>query len=391
MTQLELPVRSSLDASSHLSEFFSNLEDCRDKSAVTHGLHPYPAKFIPHIPRELIRSYSMPGDLVWDPMCGSGTTLVEAMLEGRNAVGTDINPVAALASRAKTTPLTKLELVEARQLASKFRSEAQACTQPGWRNELVLPEFHNRDHWFDKQVCRELQFAKELIGTTESPHVRDLALCVFSSLIVPFSNQESETRWRAKRRDVSPGQVVEKLGLKLSAATDAVIGLAEISKGEAEVRCVDARESELSDETVDLVVTSPPYANSHDYYLYNKLRLFWLGFDVAPIQDQEIGSRNKHSDRKEGIETYLEAIAGVLAEVRRTLTPRGVAVIVVGDAVIRGEFYPMDSLMRSAAEAAELELEEQFAFDHRRFNRTFQKGFGTAVKKSTHVLVLRRA
>ncbi len=324
-------------------------------------------------------------------MCGSGTTLVEAMLEGRNAVGTDINPVAALASRAKTTPLTKLELVEARQLASKFRSEAQACTQPGWRNELVLPEFHNRDHWFDKQVCRELQFAKELIGTTESPHVRDLALCVFSSLIVPFSNQESETRWRAKRRDVSPGQVVEKLGLKLSAATDAVIGLAEISKGEAEVRCVDARESELSDETVDLVVTSPPYANSHDYYLYNKLRLFWLGFDVAPIQDQEIGSRNKHSDRKEGIETYLEAIAGVLAEVRRTLTPRGVAVIVVGDAVIRGEFYPMDSLMRSAAEAAELELEEQFAFDHRRFNRTFQKGFGTAVKKSTHVLVLRRA
>ena len=69
-----------------LAYFFESIHECSDKRSLTHGLHPYPAKFIPHIPRELIREFSGPGDIMLDPMCGSGTALAEAALAGRKSL-----------------------------------------------------------------------------------------------------------------------------------------------------------------------------------------------------------------------------------------------------------------------------------------------------------------
>src|SRR5438067_5296644 len=70
---------------------------------LTHGLHPYPAKYIPQIPNTLIKTLSYAGETVADIFCGSGTTLVEALMLGRNALGIDANPLACLISDAKTT------------------------------------------------------------------------------------------------------------------------------------------------------------------------------------------------------------------------------------------------------------------------------------------------
>src|SRR5690606_19395888 len=127
-----------------------------DKNTVTHGLHPYPAKFIPHIPRELIKAYSRPGETVWDPMCGSGTSLVEAALGGREAIGSDINPIAILASKAKTTPLTSRSRDEIRGLLLRIR--VNSTVWPGGRPDRrpVIPEFHNREHWFSPRATHEL-------------------------------------------------------------------------------------------------------------------------------------------------------------------------------------------------------------------------------------------
>ena len=79
---------------------------------LTHGLHPYPAKFIPQIPNALIQELSSVGETIADIFCGSGTTLLEALQLKRNAVGIDANPLAALISRAKTTPLADSEFEE---------------------------------------------------------------------------------------------------------------------------------------------------------------------------------------------------------------------------------------------------------------------------------------
>ena len=138
-----------------------------------------------------------------------------------------------------------------------------------------------------------------------------------------------------------------------------------------------------------LVVTSPPYANSHDYYLYNKLRMFWLDHDVSGVQSREIGSRNRHSDMKEGIDTYTDAMHSVLRECRRVIRAGGAAAIVVADAVIRGEFFDMGEMYNEIAAGAGFKPEAAYRFGHRQFNATFQRGFGTTRHKETHVLVYR--
>src|ERR1041385_186183 len=76
-------------------------------SHLTHGLHPYPAKYIPQIPHTLIRELSSPGETIADIFCGSGTALVEALLLGRHAVGCDANPLACLISEAQPARLVE--------------------------------------------------------------------------------------------------------------------------------------------------------------------------------------------------------------------------------------------------------------------------------------------
>lgn len=369
-----------------LEQFFAAIHECRDKGYATHGIHPYPAKFIPHIPRELLLAYSRKGDTVWDPLCGSGTTLVEAAIAGRSAVGGDLNPIAVLVSKAKTTSLDDFARRELKGLTETL----EAATGSTEFFDLELPEFHNRDHWFDPRVSQELAFALARVQELESEAAANLANCSFSAILVGVSRQESETRWSAVDKPVVPGRAIARLARRIDESVTRVDEYSELALADVRVSMEDARASSVEDESIELVVTSPPYANAHDYYLYNKLRMFWLGHEVRSVQDAEIGSRNKHSDRRESIETYLDAMQDVMTEMLRGLAKGGKAVIVVADAVIRGSLFKMDTLLAERGELAGFALEHSFVFDHRRFNSAFQRGFGTRYEKSTHVLVLKK-
>ena len=87
----------------------------RHQSFLTHGLHKFPAKFFPELPRYLIRRYSREGHQVLDPMCGSGTVPLEAMLAKRNAIGIDIDPMARLITKTKTTLIEESVLRDAQE------------------------------------------------------------------------------------------------------------------------------------------------------------------------------------------------------------------------------------------------------------------------------------
>lgn len=385
MTIAAIEPRESAD----LEAFFSRLHECRNKSEHVHGLHPYPAKFIPHIPRALIGALASEGDVILDPMCGSGTTLVEASVAGHQSVGVDLNPIATLVSRAKTTALSHTARQALRSLAARFEAAATDATTHEDVAEATLPVFHNRDKWFASNVLRELAYAKEAILDLRESEARDFGLCAFSSILVAVSNQESETRWCAKPHDLPDGATLQKLATKLTDGLARAVAFTDIRGASSTVHTGDARHLPVADESVGLVVTSPPYANSHDYYLYNKLRMFWLSHDVADVQRREIGSRNRHSDLKEDISTYTAAMLTVLLECHRVLRPGGTAAIVVADAVIRREFFDMNEIYDELAARAGLDPQASFRFGHRQFNSTFQRGFGTATDKQTHVLVYR--
>ncbi len=365
-----------------LADFFQNLDACEDTRASTHGLHPYPAKFIPHIPRALIEAYTVPGDVVLDPMCGSGTTVVEATLNGRVGLGGDINPVSTLVAQAKTTRLTESQVDELRQLA---RSVEVAVASPG--RPVVLPQFHNRDHWFAPSAAAGLAECVALVDAVGDEVARVVARCALSAIVVPVSRQDSETRWARVEREPSREDVLRRFSRKLAEHIARSIEYAHAEPADSRIWLGDARRLPLEDRSVDLIVTSPPYANSHDYYLYHKLRMFWLGYDVRPVQEAEFGSRNKHSDKKLAISHYLDAMAGVLEEAHRVLRDDGRACVVVGDAVIRGEFFDMGEEVQRLADNAGLKLEDHFRFDQKRYTRAFTRGFGTGIAKATHVLV----
>jgi site-specific DNA-methyltransferase (cytosine-N4-specific) len=111
-----------------------------------HAIHPYPAKFIPQIPRALIELFhSGDGRPVLDPFCGSGTTLVEAKIAGIDAVGIDLHPLATLIAKVKTTPLT----VDLLKVGKAVCSAAKDTVMGG---AAAVPDIPNLDHWFQRHV-----------------------------------------------------------------------------------------------------------------------------------------------------------------------------------------------------------------------------------------------
>jgi hypothetical protein len=146
----------------------------------THGLHAFAAKCPPQLARYAIRYYSRPGDTVLDPMAGSGTTLVEARLLGRTAVGVEIDPVARLIAKVKSTPVADSSITEAQQAIEEWIEQAISGRRSAAR--LAMPVFHNRDYWFRTDVSQALALLTQAIAATPMPaDIRDFFWVALSS------------------------------------------------------------------------------------------------------------------------------------------------------------------------------------------------------------------
>ena len=361
-----------------------DLEAIRDKNYLTHNKHPYPAKIIPQVPRKLKEVLSRPGETVLDPICGSGTTLVEAKLLGRNGIGVDLNPIATLVTLCKTTCLAEKELSAAedtvaeigRHVATLYGATHSPAGESKDKPDVELPEFLNRDHWFEKKVLRELAVIKAYISRLDDPSVRTFLLTAFSSIIVKVSNQESDTRYAKKDKNVREGDTYEIYAKKVN---EMITRMREFNKVESnawtKVYTSDSRKlSSIVDQPVDLVITSPPYLNAYDYYLYHRLRMHWLGLYDREIQRLEIGSRNKHSDEDLDPKEYFDVMSTCFSEVQRILKPGGYSCIVVGDAIKDGHYIHVDQSFRKLMEAIGFALQKQISYPLRKYTSSFTKG-----------------
>ena len=381
--QSDLPIDSS-----RLPVF--NLDSFREKSYLTHNFHPYPAKFVPQIPRLIIQNLSREGATVLDPFCGSGTTLVEARLLGRLSFGSDSNPLSALISRAKTASLEAHHLGLIRRL-QRTVGEAliELRTTGKSQQQITLPEFLNRDKWFQHHALQELILIKTMIEQTEEGVLRDFLLTCLSAITVKSSQQESETRWRAVSKNIVKGQVLqmflEHLGSMLSRALE--FGSLVSTKPAAQIYQANAQDlAFLEDATIDLIVTSPPYMNSFDYYLYHKLRLFLLGFDPKYVQSVEIGSRNKHSDDGHSEQDFNREMLKCLHEFHRVVVPGGKCCLVVGDSVLKGELIKMDEVYVRLLSESNFKLLDIFTYNQRKYSKAFTQNWQT-VQKASYIIL----
>lgn len=313
-----------------------------DTRAATHAVHPYPAKFIPQIPRALIGALH-PGDdsTILDPFCGSGTTLVEAGISDVPSVGIDLNPLACLISKVKVTPLN-CSLEDAAKAAVR-RAPAEAA----------VPAIPKVDHWFSSQAQKALAGLVTSIDQEARPDIRDALRVAFSSIVVRVSRQESDTRYAAIDKSVKR-QDVDKYFLRAAKTVGEAVSATWKDVARPRVRVINKNVLHATPDDVgarvSLVVTSPPYPNAYEYWLYHKYRMYWLGMDPLYVRENEIGARphffKKNPATADDFRLQMSAVFQLL---RKVMVDGGYACFQVGNSKIHGRVIDNAELLRLAA------------------------------------------
>lgn len=353
-----------------------------------HAWHPFPAKFPPQLPEFMIRNLSEPGNLVLDPMLGSGTTLVEAMRLGRRAVGCDIDPLARMIATTKLAPIDPAAALREGNNILAGASDDYHRHRPRLQRDLKL-RFDARtaqfiDYWFLPQQQLELLALVQRIEALPEGGTRDFFRVVFSSTIIAKSGGVSSARDLAhtrRHRDMekTPPSAFVEFGKRLERNV-AAIGSDESAEagpfypngaGEtnprasppsASIHATSAADTGLPAASIDLIVTSPPYANNAiDYMRAHKFSLVWFGWkitDLSRLRAQYVGhdataglrgeqlpdqceeTLAKLADRDDRkalvLRRYFEEMRGVISEMRRVLKGGRPAVIVVGSSRLSG-------------------------------------------------------
>ena len=317
-------------------------------------LHWHPARFASQLPASLIGVLSRPGQTILDPFMGSGTTLVEAQRLGRSAMGIDVNPISYMISKAKTLQLSSSTIAN---VVSELTNDAEKLLNKKLSSLAIYPPGLQAEKWYTQTVLASLSSLWALVGESSGPR-KTIAKAAFSACLMPSCREDRHWGYicdnSTPKGNKSP-DVVELYTTFLERLENAYndrdkcihdAGLNTIAP--AEVICGDARHAltELGDNSVDLVVTSPPYFGVSDYVKSQRLSMEWFGFDIEPLRRLEIGARSKRH-RKTAKKEYLTDLRAVFQEMYRCLRPNSACVIVVGESSMR------DSILRELRDSLE--------------------------------------
>jgi len=337
------------------SQFITELElnDWNFANSTTesdaHNIHPFPAKFIPEIPRKVFTLFPVPTQTaVLDPFAGSGTALLEAQRSGLNFVGVDLNPIAVLISRVKTGGPIVGGVGVARAVAASARERFRT-------GRFVVPPIPRLDHWFQPDVAKAMScLALEIQEGESSTAMKDFLRLSLSAITVRVSNQESETRYAAIEKKMGSLDVfrrfeksAESIAIKLQRSDS----LFRRPAGKGRLIELDAREiGNLELPPISLVVTSPPYPNAFEYWLYNKYRMYWLGFDPIQVREREFGARPHYSSSNgDTIEDFLEQMSATFEGISKHLINGAHAVVLVSsECRIRGAIHNLPARLEEA-------------------------------------------
>lgn len=363
-----------------LAELLAHALDTADlpRDRLTHGFHTYPARMHWATAARVLEALTEPGDLVIDPFCGSGTVLVEARVRGASAVGIDLNPLALRLAKLKSDPLHAdlRETLVITASAVRARSEERVQARDPIRAKLPRSELV----WYEPHVLKEMAGLFEEIKAVEDPRIREALTLVFSSLVVKFSRQRSDTAEQVVERRLRKGLVSEFFERKAFELAERLAELEGAIKGpRPKVIEGDARHThELAPRRAELVLTSPPYGGTYDYVAHHQRRFAWLGIDPRRFAQAEIGARR----RADFGERFERELFGVLRSAHRALKPGGLCVMLMGDALYDEEVIPADELVA--------ELGEQVGFTPVAVASQPRRPTRTSPARAEHLMALRR-
>lgn len=363
----------------------------------THNFHSFPAKFPPQLPSKFILSLTKEGEFVLDPMMGSGTTILEAFLTGRQAIGFDIDPLAITIAKVKTANAKPNELMlHCKSILQNARNQLERelnSLEKQLANRWDSKSKQFIDYWFTAETQLELIALLSQIENIQDEKIRTFFELAFSATIITKTGGVSLALDLAHTRPHKAKVVIDRDGTvvmgkefeenqsprikiltkKLRPTFDefekrclqnikSLVGSAS-GRIEPRIEFGDAQNLPLNDESVDLIVTSPPYAsNAIDYMRAHKFSLIWLGYPIEelsvrrknyiggedtmkaeferlPSTTSEIVSEISNLDEKRGrvLHRYYSEMQRVLQEMYRVLKPNKAAVVVVGNSTMRGK------------------------------------------------------
>jgi SAM-dependent methyltransferase len=311
--------------------------------------HWYPARFIPSLPGILINYFSDPGDTVLDPFCGCGTTLVEAYKFGRKAIGIDLNPIAAMISRAKLIPFDQNMfsnyLDRILKTTDVLFSESLGKDLLDPDAELLVPNYEENRYWYHPDTLRELASLWTAIHKLpDNNRYIDVALTSFSAILKVSCSQNKHWGWvcdNCKPEVLVPKNAVRKFSDKMNQyKTAAIILKREVADlQEKQIPLTDFKVyqgdcarvlNNMAEGIYDLVVTSPPYAGTTDYIKAQRLSLLWFDYSKDKFLEDEIGARYKRA-RRNFINEYLRDMEKAFLEIKRTLKKGGYCCVIIGE------------------------------------------------------------
>jgi hypothetical protein len=352
-----------------LEVFLNEFWTARQRAA--HSLHEvsYRACFKPQLPRFFIERLTQPGDAVYDPFMGRGTTLVEAALLGRRAYGCDINPLSRVLCEARLDPPTLAEVERAlaevdfepaeaaalSEVEAPVLSEVEACPE-----ELLVFYHPNtlrqicalRQHLLGKERSGRLTRADRWIRMVAVNRLTGHSPGFFSVYTLPPNqavSPKSQAKINARRGQVPPERDVRRIILRKSRALlrdCSAEGRALLDRTTPHHRLVVGRASDtpqLDASSVALVVTSPPFLDVVDYKTDNWLRCWFCGIDASSVP----------VTLSRQVAAWQQFVTDVLREVRRLLRPGGHVAFEVGE--VRGGAVQLEDAVVPAGIAAGLE------------------------------------
>lgn len=290
----------------------------------THGIHPYPAMMIPQVARRLIGKYGREEGVLLDPYCGTGTTMLEGMLTKLDSTGTDLNPLARLIARTKTAP------IDLDRLDSEIENfiEIGLGTTRSFNGRIEIPDIPNVDYWFSEQVQRDLALVRGYIDQIESVPIADFFRVAFSLTVRKVSwtkNSEFKlVRMPRERMEDHNLDVWSTMAGVLNDNRRAFEALNQALGDQVLIpsvygfnTVVGIPQEIIAPDSVDIVVTSPPYGDSKTtvaYGQFSRLSSQWLGYDNASRVDNSLmGGARLAGAIKFGFEE-LDAVIGEITD-----------------------------------------------------------------------------
>lgn len=341
----------------------------------TNLIHSYPAKMYGAIAQSLLYVYAKRGDTILDPYCGTGTVLMQSCLNGMNSIGIDINPIACLITEVKTTRLNTSKL---KKEAEKLLSRISATD-----DEVETPSFPNIDFWFEKNIQVDLARIITEIKKISNKKYKNFFLICLSSVIRKVSNADPEIKPPVKTKrmieSIKKGEradVVWEFQIAVNNNIERLEKFCEDSDKSVETKVIndDFRDIDIQDNSIDLVITSPPYIGSQKYVRSTRLENLWLNLSdsnsLREIDHKTLGTENIYSSEikidKLGI-SYADKLIGKInkkdeeraylvykyfsdmefsiQKISKILKKDKYIILVIGDNTIRGSYIPTHRIL----------------------------------------------